>query len=47
MCTLNPANNELIISYSTVDTHVKNIYRKLHVNCGVQAVMKAIEEGVV
>jgi len=39
--------DKMIISYSTVDTHVKNIYRKLHVNCGVQAVMKAIEEGVV
>lgn len=38
---------KLSIAYGTVDTHVKNIYKKLHVKCGVQAVMKAVEEGIV
>ncbi|MCF8370126.1 MAG: response regulator transcription factor [Bacteroidales bacterium] len=40
-------SDRLFISYSTVDSHVKNIYKKLHVNCGVQAVMKANEEGLI
>ncbi len=39
--------DKLSIAYGTVDTHVKNIYKKLHVKCGVQAVMKAVEEGLV
>lgn len=35
------------ISYDTVRTHVKNIYRKLHVTSRHEAVMKAIQEGLV
>ncbi|MCR9065029.1 MAG: response regulator transcription factor [Cytophagales bacterium] len=31
------------ISYSTVNTHMKNIYEKLHVNSAPEAVVKAIE----
>ena len=32
------------ISLSTVQAHIKNIYTKLHVNCGREAVVKAISE---
>lgn len=31
------------ISYSTVNTHVKHIYEKLHVNSAPEAIIKAIE----
>ncbi|HRI30108.1 MAG TPA: response regulator transcription factor [Candidatus Kapabacteria bacterium] len=31
------------VSYSTVNSHISNIYKKLHVNSGPQAVAKAIE----
>lgn len=31
------------ISYSTVNTHVKHIYEKLHVNSAPEAIVKAIE----
>ncbi|MBP6795705.1 MAG: response regulator transcription factor [Saprospiraceae bacterium] len=34
------------ISYETVRTHVKKIYKKLHVACRSEAVMKAIQQGV-
>ena len=33
------------ISYETVRTHVKNIYKKLHVVCRSEAVLKAIQQG--
>ena len=39
--------DKLHITYGTVDTHVKNIYKKLHVKCGVQAVIKAYREGII
>lgn len=35
------------ISLSTVQAHVKNIYNKLHVNCGREAVVKALSEMIV
>ena len=35
------------ISYSTVNTHIKHIYEKLHVNSGIEAVTKAIEQKIV
>lgn len=35
------------ISLSTVQAHVKNIYTKLHVNCGREAVVKALSEMIV
>jgi DNA-binding NarL/FixJ family response regulator len=34
------------ISYETVRTHVKNIYKKLHVTCRSEAVLKAIQQGI-
>ena len=34
------------ISYETVHTHVKNIYKKLHVTSRSEAVMKAIQKGL-
>lgn len=34
------------ISYETVRTHVKNIYRKLHVNSRAEAIMKATQHGL-
>ncbi len=34
------------ISYETVRTHVKNIYKKLHVTSRNEAVMKAIQRGL-
>lgn len=35
------------ISYDTVRTHVKNIYQKLHVASRNEAIMKAIQQGLV
>ncbi len=35
------------ISYDTVRTHVRHIYKKLHVACRNEAVMKAIQQGIV
>ena len=37
---------KLYISYETVRTHVKNIYKKLHVTSRSGAVMKAIQQGL-
>lgn len=35
------------ISYDTVRTHVRNIYQKLHVSSRNEAIMKAIQQGLV
>ncbi len=34
------------ISYETVRTHVKHIYKKLHVACRSEAIQKAIQQGL-
>lgn len=38
---------ELNISFDTARFHLKNIYRKLHVNCGKEAIAKALSEHIV
>jgi DNA-binding NarL/FixJ family response regulator len=38
---------ELNISFDTARFHLKNIYRKLHVNCGKEAISKALSEHIV
>ncbi len=38
---------ELNLSYETVKTHLKNIYRKLHVNCGKEAIVKVLSEKII
>ena len=37
---------KIFISYETVRTHVKNIYKKLHVTSRNEAVMKAVQQGL-
>jgi len=39
--------SELFISFDTVRSHLKNIYQKLHVNCGKEAISKALRERIV
>ena len=38
---------ECVISIETVRRHLKNIYQKLHVQCGTEAVAKAISERLI
>lgn len=38
---------KIFISYETVRTHVKNIYRKLHVASRAEAILKATQQGIV
>jgi DNA-binding NarL/FixJ family response regulator len=38
---------ELNISFDTARFHLKNIYQKLHVNCGKEAIAKALSEHIV
>lgn len=38
---------ELSISFDTARFHLKNIYNKLHVNCGKEAIAKALSEHIV
>ena len=37
---------ELDLSYHTVDSHLRNIYAKLHVHTSTAAVAKAVKEGL-
>jgi DNA-binding NarL/FixJ family response regulator len=38
---------ELYISFDTARSHLKNIYAKLHVNCGKEAIAKALKEHII
>ncbi len=38
---------ELYVSFDTVRSHLKNIYQKLQVNCGKEAIAKALREKIV
>ncbi len=40
-------SDELFISYETVRTHIKNIYKKLHVASKTEAVYKALQQGII
>jgi DNA-binding NarL/FixJ family response regulator len=37
----------LFISFETVRSHLKNIYNKLHVNCGKEAIAKVLNERII
>lgn len=37
---------ELYIAFDTARSHLKNIYTKLHVNCGKEAIVKALTEHI-
>ena len=39
--------SELNIAFYTARFHLKNIYQKLHVNCGKEAIAKALAEHIV
>jgi len=39
--------SEMSLSFETVRSHLKNIYQKLHVNCGKAAIVKALHERIV
>lgn len=39
--------SELNIAFDTVRSHLKNIYQKLHVYCGKEAIAKALSEKIV
>lgn len=38
---------EMHLSFETIRSHLKNIYVKLHVNCGKEAIVKALQERIV
>ncbi|MEO8404629.1 MAG: response regulator transcription factor [Chitinophagaceae bacterium] len=38
---------EMFLAFDTIRTHLKNIYKKLHVNCGKEAIAKALREHII
>jgi len=38
---------EMQLGFDTIRSHLKNIYQKLHVNCGKEAIAKALSERIV
>jgi len=39
--------DQLFLSYHTIDSHLRNIYQKLHVGSGLEAVSKAFKERLI
>jgi len=39
--------SEMHLAFDTIRSHLKNIYQKLHVNCGKEAIAKALGERIV
>lgn len=39
--------SEMEIAFDTCRTHLRNIYRKLHVNCGKEAIAKVLQEKII
>lgn len=39
--------SELFIAFDTARSHLKNIYMKLHVNCGKEAIVKTLTEHII
>ena len=39
--------SEMNLAFDTIRSHLKNIYQKLHVNCGKEAIAKALGERIV
>jgi len=39
--------SELFMAFDTVRSHLKNIYQKLHVNCGKEAIAKVLKEKII
>jgi DNA-binding NarL/FixJ family response regulator len=39
--------DELHLAFDTIRSHLKNIYQKLHVNCGKEAIVKALSERII
>jgi DNA-binding NarL/FixJ family response regulator len=37
---------EMYLAFDTIRTHLKNIYQKLHVNCGKEAIVKVLAEKI-
>jgi DNA-binding NarL/FixJ family response regulator len=38
---------EMFLAFDTIRTHLKNIYQKLHVNCGKEAIAKVLGEKII
>ncbi len=38
---------DMNVAFDTIRSHLKNIYQKLHVNCGKEAIVKALGERIV
>lgn len=45
--SLRDIGDELFLAYETIRSHVKSIYRKLHVTSGTEAVAKALRERII
>lgn len=46
-CSVKYIAAELAIAFDTSRSHLRNIYRKLHVNCGKEAIAKVLAEKII